>query len=241
MIYTIGVYKGGTGKTTTAAALSHYLAKETLKTLVIDLNAQGSLSLIMRATGRNGTIADAIRGRSCKPEKLTGKLYILPAGPELEEIRDEVAITEAIKEAAESFYNVVIDSPPENKTFLNAALLASDYVIMPLNADIYGAQGFLQMVATVKKARGKNLRLKFGGVFLNEYNQRATIARTMRETIQQAAAGEGVPYLGEVRRGVAIEEAAALRESIFDHAPRSNPAKDLQAVFEKVLHLDYKL
>lgn len=237
MIYTIGIYKGGTGKTTTAAALAYYLAQETrLKTLVIDLNAQGSLSLIMAAHGRNGSIADAIHGAKVTPEtvKAANKLFLLPASVKLKKIREPEEVAEAIREAARGFYNVVIDTPPENEELLTGALLASDRALIPLHADIYGVQGLLQMVALVKKIRERRPSLQFAGAFLNEYNGRARIARTTREAIMQAAEVEGVPFLGEVRKGVAVEEAAALRVSLFDHAPTSKPAEDFATVFENM-------
>ena len=236
MIFTIGIYKGGTGKTTTAAALAYYLAQQK-KTLVIDLNAQGSLSMIMAAHGRNGSIADLINGARVTPErvKTAEKLYLLPASVRLKKIRDAEAIAETIREAAKGFFHVVIDTPPENEEQLTGALLASDRVIIPLHADIYGVQGLLQMVSLVKQIREKRERLKFAGALINEYNARARIARTTREAIMQAAEVEGVPYLGEVRKGVAIEEAAALRVSVFDHAPASNPAQDFGAAFETLL------
>lgn len=238
MVYTIGIYKGGTGKTTTAAAMAYYLAEQTnRKTLVIDLNAQGSLSLIMAATGRNGTIADAIQGARVKPEavKNAHKLYLLPASVDLKQIRNPETVAEAIREAAAGFTTVVVDTPPENEDLLTGALLASDRALIPLHADIYGVQGLLQMVALVKKLAPRRRGLTFAGAFLNEYNSRARIARTIREAIMQAAEGEGVPYLGEVRKGVAIEEAAALRRSIFDYAPGSNPAADFAEVFRRIL------
>lgn len=238
MIFTIGVYKGGTGKTTTAAAFAYYLAQKTQKkTLVIDLNSQGSLSMIMAAHGRNGSIADAIHGAKVTPETVKGanKLFLLPASVKLKKIREPEAIADAIREAARGFHNVVIDTPPENEEFLTGALLSSGRALVPLHADIYGVQGFLQMVALVKQIQERRPALEFAGVLLNEYNARARIARTTREAIMQAAEVEGVPYLGEVRKGVAIEEAAALRVSVFDHAPTSKPAEDFAEIFNKII------
>lgn len=241
MIYTVGIYKGGTGKTTTAAALAYYLdaIDPKKKTLVIDLNAQGSLSLIMAAHGRNGSIAEAIQGAKVTPEhvKTGNKLALLPASLKLKRIREPEAVADAIREAARGYHNTIIDTPPENEELLTGALLASDRALIPLHADIYGVQGLLQMVALVKKIQEQRRGLKFAGAFLNEYNNRTRISRTTREAIMKAAELEGVPFLGEVRKGVAVEEAAALRLSLFEYAKNSNTAHDFAAVFDNMLSL----
>ena len=236
MIYTIGAYKGGTGKTTTAAAFSDYIARKTRKkTLVIDMNSQGSLSLITAAKGSGGTMADAIQGRTYKPEKIAERLYIIPAAPELAELRNVKDISEAIREASESFYNVVIDTPPEFREAIEGALLASDRVIIPLLADVFGVQGFLQIIAAVNEAKRKRPRLQFSGVFLNQYNGRGEAARTIREAVIKAAKAEGVPYLGEVRKGVAVEKAALTQTLLYDYEPKSNPAADFAKIFTQII------
>ena len=56
----------------------------------------------------------------------------------------------------------------------------------------------------------------------------------MRTRIDQTAAAAGVPYLGSIRTGAAVEEAAALRIPLFEYAPKSNPARDYLAIFEQL-------
>lgn len=235
MIYTVGTYKGGPGKTTTAAALADYIAGQSKKkTLVIDLNSQGNLSLAMAARGgRSGTIVDALQGKRYTPQKVKDHLYILPAAPELERVSDPALIEQTIRAAAVDFYNVVIDTPPEDKAKITGALAASGSVVIPVIADPYGVQGFLQIVATIKQIQRQRPKLSIAGVFLNMYNGRVTVDRICRDAIIKAADGEGVPYLGEVPRGVAVVEAALLQLPLFDHKPNSKPAEGFKAVFDK--------
>ena len=46
------------------------------------------------------------------------------------------------------------------------------------------------------------------------------------------AAEMGIPYLGTVRQGIAIKEAAALQRSLYQHAPRSKPAADYMDIYQ---------
>ena len=60
----------------------------------------------------------------------------------------------------------------------------------------------------------------------------AELARQMRETIIERAAEMGIPCLATIRQGVAIREAAAFQQSLFEYAPRSKPAQDYLQLFQ---------
>ena len=53
--------------------------------------------------------------------------------------------------------------------------------------------------------------------------------------IQKQAEQLGVPYLGEVREGSAIQKAAFLRRSLYEYDKRSNPARDYMQVLERIM------
>ena len=60
----------------------------------------------------------------------------------------------------------------------------------------------------------------------------------MRDTIKEKAEAEGIPYLGEVRGSVSVVEAQANAASLFDYAPKSKPAQDYRAIYEKIMKGD---
>ena len=64
------------------------------------------------------------------------------------------------------------------------------------------------------------------------YDARSNLARQMQETITERAAAMGVPYLGAVRKAVAVQEAAALQTSLFEYAPNCKPAQDYLQIFD---------
>ena len=56
----------------------------------------------------------------------------------------------------------------------------------------------------------------------------------MQQTIMQAAAEMDIPYLGEIREGVAIREAQTLQQSLFEYAPKSKPAADYMNLYHTI-------
>ena len=88
------------------------------------------------------------------------------------------------------------------------------------------------MTKTARQIQGSNPELQTIAFILTQYDSRSTLARQMQETLQERAAAIGVKYLGTIRRAVAIREAAALQQSLFEYAPNSKPAQDYLSLFD---------
>ena len=69
---------------------------------------------------------------------------------------------------------------------------------------------------------------------VTSYDSRPKLRRFYRDGIKERGEREGVKFLGEVRPGIALGEAQAFKESLFDYAPKSKPALDYMELFEKV-------
>ena len=80
-----------------------------------------------------------------------------------------------------------------------------------------------------------NPALNIAGIVLTKYKPRQTLANDLRDSIVQLAQEMGTKVFDTyIREGVAVEQAQALRKSLFDFAPDSNPAKDYAALFEEM-------
>ena len=122
----------------------------------------------------------------------------------------------------------MIDTPPTLGTLLINALTASDKVIIPLQADVLSLQGLYQLTQTIRKAQSEyNKGLELAGILFTRHNGRTIIAREIMETMKSKSAELNVPILNStIRDGVAVREAQTLRQSLFEYAPKSKPAKD---------------
>ena len=170
-VLTIGSLKGGVGKTTIAANLAAYFdARLGKRVLAIDLDYQGSLSVLLLQAARipelvslsNELIDGSGDGRwligACKPlAPLLSRTWLVPASYTLEETesrlmlrwlggqtRDDVRYNLArvllSKEVQDNFDIVIIDIGPRLTTGAINALVASTHLVVPTVLDRLSAE-----------------------------------------------------------------------------------------------------
>lgn len=238
-IVSICMIKGGTGKTTTAAALASAAAYSGKKVLAVDMDAQANLSFTLGANARGPGSCDLLEGRApaadCIQHTRAG-IDVIAAGQGLALLSTGKGSAKRLQRALEpvkGMYDFIfIDTPPNGELLFNA-LQAADKAVFPIQADIYNLQALYQIMDIVKHLQKSNPTLTPAGFIVTRAG-RSNISKTMRDRINQAAEAAGVPYLGSVRTGAAVEEAAALRTPLFEYAPKSNPARDYLTIFEQL-------
>ena len=130
---------------------------------------------------------------------------------------------------------IVIDTPPTAGELLYNALQASTGLVIPLQADIFGLHGLYQIADTAKQFTKSNPELTVKGIVLTRYDGRSTLAKTMRDKIIAKAAELGIPFLKEIREGIAIREAICFQQSIYEYAPKAKPAQDYKELFTMIM------
>ncbi len=232
MILTIANQKGGTAKSTTAAALAQAAAHRGRKTLAVDLDPQGNLSFFLAAdTGTAGAF-EMLEGQPAADaiQHTAGGLDVIAASWNLQTITSSRGSARRLRAALEpiaaQYDLIVIDTPPTAGELQYNALMASDNLIIPLQADIVGLQGLYQMADTAQQIRQGNPALTLTGFILTRHGGRSTLARQMADTIKARAAEMGIPFLMAIREAVAIREAQTLQRSLYEYAPNSKPAAD---------------
>lgn len=171
-------FKGGSGKTTTAAHLAQYLALTGHRVLAIDLDPQASLSAlhgIQPELDRNPSLYEALRYDGehkpitalIRPTNFPG-LDIVPANLELQEYEYETPlaasknsiegrtfftrISKALASVDDRYDVVVIDCPPQLGYLTLTALTASTSVLItvhPQMLDIMSMSQFLLMLGGI--------------------------------------------------------------------------------------------
>ena len=239
-IVTIANQKGGTAKSTTAAALAQAAAHRGQRVLAIDLDPQGNLSFFLGAdTGRAGAF-EMMEGQD-----VTDTIQQQPGGPDviaaswnLQTVSSGRGSARRLRAAlgpVRGAYDwIILDTPPTAGELQYNALMACDKLIIPLQADIVGLQGLYQMVDTARQIQQSNQALKIAGYILTRHGGRSTLARQMAETIEGRASEMGIPFLGAIREAVAIREAQTLQRSLYEYAPTSKPALDYMALLTKL-------
>ena len=120
------------------------------------------------------------------------------------------------------------------------ALSASDYVLIPVQADYLAAEGMTELVGTVQSIKRQiNPKLKIGGVFLtmaNETNFRKEIVAAVKENF-----GKRLPVLQSVIPAtVRLAEVSTADKSIFRHEPNGRAAAAYRGLVKEVMEIGEK-
>lgn len=240
-VLAVAIQKGGTGKTTTAAVLAQAAAHKGQKVLAIDLDPQGNLSFAAGADTNKAGSYDLLNGTPAAEviQSLQQGFDIIPASwnlaTEATSRGSATRLKTAIEPIKKKYDLIIIDTPPTAGELQYNALFAATGLIIPLEADIFSLQSLYQITETARQIQQTNKKLVIKGFVITQLDSRSTIAKQMQENVIIAANKNNIPYLGSIRTGVAVKEAAALQENLFDYAPKSNPAKDYLALLEQLI------
>ena len=172
MVTSIINQKGGTGKTTTAVNLGSALSKKN-NVLLVDMDPQGNLSYSLGINDFKYCVVDFLTGNQ-EPGEICEEregMHVMPTDQRLSQLElDRInALTEfSLKKSLEkvtSYDHVLIDCPPSLSMLTLNALAASDYVVIPIQLDVFSIQGLEQILATIDDVRKRlNKKLNILGV-----------------------------------------------------------------------------
>lgn len=248
-IITIANNKGGVGKTTTTINLSAGLRDKGYKVLVVDLDGQGNLTIAL--TGERGvkpTIYEAIVNPNeiakLQPRYIPskgkggGELYLISSSRDLFAGSMELAEAEGrldrLAKVLERFNGeydfVLIDTTPVIDLITINALRVADMVIIPTlphYLSVIGSIDIITSLVEIKPTKQAEIYL-----LLAQWNSRSTSHKLAEETIRNWGAKS---FTSKIRTNISLAEAPAVREDIFQYAPKSNGAKDYKALTEEVV------
>lgn len=247
--------KGGTGKTTTAAAIGAGLMHRGARVLFVDLDPQGNLTYILKGDASKTNAMDILKTPSittnapqplqCKGDQETGA--IIPATPLLSGADATITgtgreffLAAALLHLQTKYDYCIVDTPPALGILTVNALTAATRVIVPCLADIFSIQATGQMSEIIEGIRAKtNPKLQISGILITRYTGRQNITREITEVLETAAAAIGTRLFNtRIRESVSIREAQALNKDIFSYNPRSAGAEDYAALLNEFLDTD---
>jgi len=138
---------------------------------------------------------------------------------------------EAIKEANRNHSLLIIDTPPAIGEITSSALAYSDLAIIPLAPSILDIWSSRATIDRVEEARKINTKLK-GRLLVSRKVPRTRLGRDGREAI---AALEMDIFDTEISQRIAYVESMIAGVSVFQYAPRSEAAKEVEDLCEEIL------
>src|SRR5512142_678873 len=249
MTYIISVAneKGGVAKTTTAISLGAAFVETGLEVVLVDLDGQANLSLAFGL--ENGktqntivnVLLESVPARNVIRETGIPRLDLIPSAAEMSlaerflPIRQgyETMLVKALREENWAYDYIILDCPPFLGAVTYNALMASDLLVMPTQAEFFSINALRNMMGIVRRARSQgNPRLTYR-LLLTMYDRRNRIHRTLSEQLRTTF-GAGV-------LDTVIETDTKLRESpiaglpITFHAPKSRSALQYRALAQEIL------
>lgn len=236
-IITAAIIKGGTGKSTTTAALAQAAAEAGKKILAIDLDPQANLSFFTGADQNKGGSYQLLRGQDPKSliQHTAQGIDVISASPDLATEKTAPGSAKRLQRAIDpikkDYSMIIIDTPPQMGELTFNALQASTGLIIPLETDNSSLQGLYQITDIAHQMQRSNPALTILGVILTRYDSRPKLNRYLKDVIEARGQEIGAPLLMGIRPGIAIREAQAMQKSLFEYAPKSKPAQDYRELY----------
>ena len=239
--------KGGVGKTTSVVNIASALGKLGKKVLVVDIDPQGNAtsglgvdknshktiySLLLNSNFEDGYLK----------ETSSKNVSLIPANSELAGTEVELVNLEdrelRLKNALEKFENdfdyILIDPPPSLGQLSINALVASDSIIIPIQAEYYALEGVSELVKTynlVKDTLNKDLEIE--GVLISMFDGRNNLALEVLEEVKKYFKSK--VFKTSIPRNIRVAEAPAYGLSVIDYDENSKGAKAYMKIAKEIV------
>ena len=176
--------KGGVGKTTTAVNLGAAFARRGLKTLIVDVDPQGSVryGVGLRRDQQHAGFADYLNGQKSLREVILPTalpwLRVILAGSVTDEadqttyqqlIAETTILPDLLETARARCHVVVVDSPPGLGPITRKVLESSQHVIVPLQCEPLALQTTPQILRGIQDVVSINEQLTLDGILMTMF------------------------------------------------------------------------
>jgi len=243
-------FKGGTGKSVISANYGYRLGQHGFRVLMVDLDPQGHLTkcLGLNPESFSKTLYDVIINKDPIQSVITSTkmstLDLIPANLGLSPIElsltglhaREFKLKRALDDIDDAFDIIILDAPP-NIGLLNLnAILSVDDLLVPVLADFLSYDGLKILFETLRDIEDDfEYVLENIHIFLNRYNESMNISIRSRDALMKNYAEYICDTL--IRQNTTLSDATAQGKTIFEYAPNSRAAGDINKLVNEIFKL----
>lgn len=245
--------KGGVAKTTSTYNIATLSAMKGYKTLMIDLDSQGSLTISTGAEPLDfeeniATLFEEIINKKSKrmdvrnaiyPVEGIENLYLIPSIIDLaakETLLNTVTAKEStlkriLEKVLDDYDYIFIDCSPSLGNLTINALSASDYLVVPTEPDYLSYRGLGDLLSVAEDIKELiNSKLEFLGVIITKYEARLKDANEVLEHLKSQ-----YEVLGIIKKSVTIKDGIYSGHPLVVN-PKNEIAKEIKDEYEKVFN-----
>lgn len=246
-VISIANEKGGVAKTTTTLSLSGALVEVGYRVLAIDLDPQANLSLSLgqESSKDNYSLVDIILNnvpfeKALKPTNQE-KLFLLPANNQLglserlfpSRPAYNFLLKNLLDQHRNSFDFILIDCPPFLGALTTNALIASDLLVLPTQAEYYSVYALRNMMTLIRQVRANGNPLLRYRLLLTMFDKRNRIHCTLAEHLRTTFS-KGV-FESVIEVDTRLRESPIAGQSIIFHAPKSRSALQYRFLAQEII------
>ena len=250
-VIAIANQKGGVGKTTTTSNLGIGLAKQGKKVLVIDADAQGSLTASLGFTEPDKlevSLANVINDEETEEGygilKHEEGIDLMPGNIELSGLEvslvnvmsRELVMRSYIERIKDRYDYILIDCMPSLGMITINAFACADSILIPVQAAYLPVKGLEQLIKTIGKVKRQiNPKLEIEGILLTMVDNRTNYARDITALLIETYGGRVRIFGNSIPMSVRAAEISAEGVSIYRHNPKGKVAEAYKSLTEEVL------
>ncbi len=239
-------YKGGVGKTTLTINLGDELRRRNKNVVLIDCDRQRNTSSIIPKDVEIGpTLLEVLMGQArlfdATYEARPG-LYVVPAHTDLDKAAKYLTISgvrtmKALKYAVDNLEEVdfiLFDHAPSYNPITNAALLASNEILVPVELESFSVTGLVDMIdkLTTQTLPELEHELAITGIVPSNLDFTKTMTTVYLDSLKETFGKRITPG---IRTDAQISKAQSVYQTVWEYNSHSKGAEDYAAIADILL------